>query len=79
MSNASVLMSPIWVSMGGVGWLLRQFDRVPYAVLALPLRLAVADDPNAAAWLAAHLAAGHFSDFALSDAENPSFAAEHAQ
>ena len=40
---------------------------------------AVADDPNAAAWLAAHLAAGHFSDFALSDAENPSFAAEHAQ
>ena len=42
MSNASVLMSPIWVSMGGVGWLLRQFDRVPYAVLALPLRLAVA-------------------------------------
>ena len=44
MSNASVLMSPIWVSMGGVGWLLRQFDRVPYAVLALPLRLAVATD-----------------------------------
>ena len=45
----------------------------------LSAALAVADDPNAAAWLAAHLAAGHFSDFALSDAENPSFAAEHAQ
>jgi hypothetical protein len=45
----------------------------------LSAALAVVDDPNAAAWLAAHLAAGHFSDFALSDAESLSFAADHAQ
>jgi putative oxidoreductase len=39
MSNASVPMCPICASVGGFG---RQLDRVPYAVLALPLRLAVA-------------------------------------
>ena len=42
MSNARVLVCPVCASVGGLGWLLRQFDRVPYAVLALPLRLAVA-------------------------------------
>jgi len=42
MSDASVPMRPVCGSVGAVGWLLRQFDRVPYAVLALPLRLAVA-------------------------------------
>src|SRR5215471_18582711 len=42
MSNASVPVCPFCASVGGVGWLLRQFDRVPYAMLALPLRLAVA-------------------------------------
>ena len=36
MSNAIAMPS-----VGGIGWL-GQFDRVPYAVLALPLRLAVA-------------------------------------
>src|SRR5215468_2743962 len=42
MSDAGVPMCPVCASVGGVGWLLRQFDRVPYAVLALPLRLAIA-------------------------------------
>src|SRR5262249_30146593 len=42
MSDAGVPMCPVCASVGGVGWLLRQFDRVPYAVLAIPLRLAVA-------------------------------------
>jgi len=42
MSNARVQVCPVCASVGGLGWLLRQFDRVPYAVLALPLRLAVA-------------------------------------
>src|SRR5215813_10127545 len=42
MSDAGVPMRPVCASVGGVGWLLRQFDRVPYAALALPLRLAVA-------------------------------------
>src|SRR5215471_143691 len=36
MSNAIAMPS-----VGGIGWL-GQFDRVPYAMLALPLRLAVA-------------------------------------
>src|SRR6516225_9286394 len=42
MSDATVPMCPVCASVGRSGWLLRQFDRVPYAVLALPLRLAVA-------------------------------------
>ncbi len=41
-SRPSTPMCPICASVGGVGWLLRQFDRVPYAVLAIPLRIAVA-------------------------------------
>jgi hypothetical protein len=45
---------------------------------SLSAALAVADDPDAAAWLAAHLAAGHFSNFALSSTESL-VAAEHAQ
>jgi Putative DNA-binding domain len=45
---------------------------------SLSTALAVADDPDAAAWLAAHLAAGHLSDFALSNTESL-VAAEHAQ
>jgi len=39
MSNASVPMCRVCASVGEAGWLLRQFERVPYAVLALPLRL----------------------------------------
>jgi hypothetical protein len=42
----------------------------------LSAALAVADDPDAAAWLAAHLAAGHLNDFALS---NCLVATEHPQ
>ena len=42
MSDATVPMCPVCASVGRSGWLLRQFDRVPYAGLALPLRLAVA-------------------------------------
>jgi len=42
MSNASVPISPVCASVGRIEWLLQQFERVPYAVLALPLRLAVA-------------------------------------
>ena len=42
MSDASVPMCPVCASVGGIGWLLRQFDQVPYALLAIPLRLAVA-------------------------------------
>src|SRR6516225_9286393 len=34
MSNAGVLMCPVCASLGGVGWLFRQFDRVPYALRA---------------------------------------------
>src|SRR6516164_9000957 len=45
---------------------------------SLSAALAVADHPDATTWLAAHLAAGHFSDFTLSDSENP-VAAEHPQ
>ncbi len=45
---------------------------------SLSTALAVADDPDAAAWLAAHLAAGHLSDFALSNTESL-FATEHAR
>ena len=42
MSNADVPKRPIYTVVDGVDWLFQQFDRVPYAVLALPLRLAVA-------------------------------------
>jgi hypothetical protein len=45
---------------------------------SLSAALVVADDPDAAAWLAAHLAAGHFSNFALSSTESL-VPAEHAQ
>jgi hypothetical protein len=45
---------------------------------SLSTALVVADDPDAAAWFAAHLAAGHFSDFALSNTESL-VAAERAQ
>jgi Putative DNA-binding domain len=45
---------------------------------SLSTALAVADDPDAAAWLAAHLAAGHLSDSALSNTESL-VTAEHAQ
>ena len=42
MSNADVPKRPIYTVVDGVDRLFQQFDRVPYAVLALPLRLAVA-------------------------------------
>src|SRR5262249_33273268 len=42
MSNVSVSRRPIYAVIDVVDWLFRQFDRVPYAVLALPLRFAVA-------------------------------------
>jgi putative oxidoreductase len=42
MSDASAAMRPIRAAVGGIGPVLRFLDRVPYAVLALPLRLAVA-------------------------------------
>ena len=45
---------------------------------SLSTALAVADDSDAATWLAAHLTAGHLSDFALSNTESL-VAAEHAQ
>jgi putative oxidoreductase len=45
-SNAGPSMCPICAAVGGlggpIGRLCRRLDRVPYAVLALPLRLAVA-------------------------------------
>jgi Putative DNA-binding domain len=54
------------------------FAEALFAGHSLSVALAAADDPDAAAWLAAHLAAGHFSDFALSADEGP-VAAEHPQ
>ena len=45
---------------------------------SLSAALVVADHRDATTWLAAHLASGHFSDFALSDADS-SVAAEHPQ
>jgi hypothetical protein len=46
MSDASVPMCPICAAVGGlggpIGRLYRWLDRIPYAVLAIPLRLAVA-------------------------------------
>jgi hypothetical protein len=53
------------------------FAEALFAGQSLSTALTVADDPDAAAWLAAHLATGHFCHFALSDAESTSFSAEH--
>ena len=55
-----------------------KFAEVLFTGHSLSAALVVADHPDATTWLAAHLAAGHFSDFALSDAESP-VAAEHPQ
>ena len=55
-----------------------QFAEALFAGHSLSAALAVADDPVAAAWLAAHLAAGHFSNFALSSTESL-VPAEHAE
>ena len=52
-----------------------KFAKALFTGHSLSAALAVADDPDAPAWLAAHLTAGHFTDFALSNAE----AAEHLQ
>jgi hypothetical protein len=58
--------------MGEPRW---KFAKALFAGQSLSAALAAADDPDAPAWLAAHLTAGHFTDFALSNAE----AAEHLQ
>ena len=42
MRDASLLWRPVSASIAGIEWLFGQLDRVPYAVLALPLRFAVA-------------------------------------
>ena len=42
MRDASLLWRPVSASIGRIEWLFGQLDRVPYAVLALPLRFAVA-------------------------------------
>ena len=42
MRDESLLWRPVSASIGGIEWLFGQLDRVPYAVLALPLRFAVA-------------------------------------
>ena len=55
-----------------------KFAEALFAGHSLSAALAVADDPDAAAWLAAHLAVGHFSNFALSSTESL-VASEHAQ
>ena len=55
-----------------------KFTEALFTGHSLSAALAVADYLDAAAWLAAHLAAGHFSDFTLADAENP-VAAEHPE
>jgi hypothetical protein len=56
----------------------RKFAEALFAGQSLSAALAAADDPEAPAWLAAHLTAGHFIDFALSNSERP-VAAEHLQ
>jgi Putative DNA-binding domain len=61
--------------MGERRW---KFAEALFAGQSLSAALAVTDDPDATAWLAAHLTAGHFTDFALRDAEGP-VAAEHPQ
>jgi len=42
MRDESLLWRPVSASIGGIEWVFGQLDRVPYAVLALPLRFAVA-------------------------------------
>ena len=42
MSDAEASTCPICASIGGIGSVYRWLDRVPYALLAIPLRLAVA-------------------------------------
>lgn len=42
MSDANVSMGQIYATVGVIGTVYRWLDRVPYAVLAIPLRLAVA-------------------------------------
>jgi hypothetical protein len=56
-----------------------KFAEALFAGHTLSAAFAVADDPDATAWLAEHLAAGHFQEVTLSDAESPSFAAELPQ
>jgi hypothetical protein len=56
-----------------------KFAEALFAGRSLSDALAVADDPEATAWLAEHLAGGHFKEFTRSDAESPSFAAEPPQ
>jgi len=55
-----------------------KFAEVLFTGHSLSAALVMADHPDATTWLAAHLAAGHFSDFTLSDSENP-VVAEHPQ
>jgi hypothetical protein len=55
-----------------------KFAESLFAGHTLSAALAVANDPDAAAWLAAHFAAGHLSDFAPSNTERLTVA-EHAQ
>jgi hypothetical protein len=55
-----------------------KFAEALFAGHSLSAALAVADHPDSTTWLAAHLASGHFSDFALSDADSP-VAPEHPQ
>ncbi len=50
MSGPNAPMCPICASFSVIGWAYRQLNRVPYAVLALPLRLAVAAVFWQAAW-----------------------------
>ena len=55
-----------------------KFTETLFAGHSLSAAFAVADDPDVAAWLAAHLAAGHFSDFEMNNAASR-VAAEHPQ
>jgi putative oxidoreductase len=42
MSDTNISTCPICASIGGIGSVFRWFDRVPYSLLAIPLRVAVA-------------------------------------
>jgi len=55
-----------------------KFAKALFTGHSLSAALAVADHPDATTWLAAHLAAGHLSDFALSNTESL-VVAGHAQ
>jgi hypothetical protein len=55
-----------------------KFTEVLFAGDSLSTALVLADNPDAVAWLAMHFTAGHFTDFALGDAES-SVATEHRQ